>query len=521
MITGLLLLVALGLLTWGYLRAKPYGTLGLLAWLQSVVLMAPWLLFFGLFAVGIYLNFVSVLFIFLLSTGLYIFLGSQLRAIAQRDNLGSRLERSQTPPSREHSDAPPAQNEAECQSSPLSGQHSASPEPRPQAVDTRSNQADSQIELKPGFVSVPDEDLKAIQSIFGIDTFFATESIPYQDGVVFRGNLRGDPETVYPRLNHSLTERMGDRYRLFLVENQEGKPVVIVLPSTNDPPVSTPFQRLFAIVLAIATLGTCLETAGLLMGFDFFSQPDRLTDALPIALGVLLTLGIHEVGHLWQARKHQVKLSPPFLIPTWQIGAFGALTRIESLLANRQALFDIAFAGPALGGGLSLMMLIGGLLLSNDASLFQLPSQFFQSSVLIGTLAKATLGDALTKQIVAVHPLTIVGWLGLLITALNLMPAGRLDGGRIMQAIYGRKVAGRATFITLIVLGIAALVNPLAIYWAIVILVLQRNLERPCLNELTEPDDTRAALALVALFLTIATLLPLTPSLAGRLGIGG
>jgi membrane-associated protease RseP (regulator of RpoE activity) len=123
--------------------------------------------------------------------------------------------------------------------------------------------------------------------------------------------------------------------------------------------------------------------------------------------------------------------------------------------------------------------------------------------------------------IVDVHPLVILGWLGLVITAINLMPAGQLDGGRIVQAIYGRKTAGRTTVATLIVLGLAALVNPLSLYWAIVILFLQRDLERPALNELSEPDDARAALGILILFLMAATLLPLTPSLAGRLGIGG
>jgi membrane-associated protease RseP (regulator of RpoE activity) len=114
-----------------------------------------------------------------------------------------------------------------------------------------------------------------------------------------------------------------------------------------------------------------------------------------------------------------------------------------------------------------------------------------------------------------------MGWLGLVITAINLMPAGQLDGGRILQAIYGRKIAGRSTLATFIVLAIASLANSLALYWAVVILILQRNLERPSFNELTEPDDTRAALGLLALFLMIATLFPLTPALASRLGIGG
>lgn len=144
--------------------------------------------------------------------------------------------------------------------------------------------------------------------------------------------------------------------------------------------------------------------------------------------------------------------------------------------------------------------------------------------MLVGLLAKSFLGANLTANVVDIHPFTIVGWLGLIVTALNLMPAGQLDGGRVVQAIYGRKTARRTTIATLIILGIVALVNPanpLVLYWAIVILFLQRSLERPSLNEITEPDDTRAILGLVGLFLMVATLIPLTPGLAVRLGIGG
>jgi len=123
-----------------------------------------------------------------------------------------------------------------------------------------------------------------------------------------------------------------------------------------------------------------------------------------------------------------------------------------------------------------------------------------------------------------VHPLTVIGWLGLVITALNLLPAGQLDGGRIVQAIYGRKIARRTTVATLVILGIISLVNssnPIPLYWTILVAFLQRELERPSLNELTEPDDKRAGWGLLLLFLMLATLIPLSPSLAGRLGIGG
>jgi hypothetical protein len=85
-------------------------------------------------------------------------------------------------------------------------------------------------------------------------------------------------------------------------------------------------------------------------------------------------------------------------------------------------------------------------------------------------------------------------------------------------------MARRTTIATLVILGIVAIINTtnsIPLYWAIVILFLQRDLERPSLNELTEPDDTRAAWGLLVLFFMMATLVPLSPSLAGSLGIGG
>ncbi|HIK03911.1 MAG TPA: site-2 protease family protein [Trichormus sp. M33_DOE_039] len=484
-IIGTILLVAFAILGWGFYRARPFGKLGILAWLQSVVLMTPWLLFFGLFAAGIYINIVGILFLVVGSAGLYIYLGRQLRAAGQDAILKQRATERLTEQS-----SSPTENI-----------------PQPTAVV---------VEILP----IPEEDLNVIKSIFGIDTFFATETIAYQQGAIFKGNLRGEPQEVHTRLSASLKEKLGDQYRLFLVENTDGKPVVIVLPSSNDPRPTTLAQKVFAAILGIATIGTSLETGGLLLNFDFLAHPERLQETLPIALGIFAILIAHEIGHWLLARRYQVRLSWPFFLPAVQIGSFGAITRFESLLPNRTALFDIAVAGPIAGGVVSLLMLIAGLLLSHPGSLFQLPNQFFQGSILVGSLARVVLGSALQSPLVNIHPLVVIGWLGLVITALNLMPAGQLDGGRIVQAIYGRKTANRATIATLIVLALVGLSNPLALYWLIVIVFLQRDLERPSLNEVSEPDDARAAIGLLVLFLMITALLPLTPALAGKLGIG-
>lgn len=483
-IIAAVVLIAFGILGWGFYRAKPFGKLGILAWLQSVVLMTPWLLFFGLFAAGIYLNIAAVLLLLVISVGLYIFVGKQLRDAGQDAILKERATERL---------AIAANN----------------PENTPVVTE---------IKLEP--TPIPPEDLTLIKGMFGIDTFFVTETIPYQEGVVFRGNLRGEPEKVHHRLTQCLQDRLGDKYRLFLVDNTDGKPVFIVLPSRTDPIKAQLPQKLFAIILLIATIATSLETGGLLRNFDLLQHPERWVETLPVVLGLSAILISHEIGHWLLARRHNVRLSWPFFLPAVQIGSFGAITRFESLLPNRRALFDISLAGPAFGGITALALLITGLLLSNSDSLFSLPNQFFQGSILVGSLARIILGSALQSPVVNIHPLVIIGWLGLVITALNLMPAGQLDGGRIVQAIYGRKTAGRTTFATLILLAIVSLGNPLAMYWAIVIVLLQRDLERPSLNEITEPDDARAALGLLALFLMVATLLPLSPALAGRLGIG-
>jgi membrane-associated protease RseP (regulator of RpoE activity) len=422
----------------------------------------------------------------IVSAGLYIFLGRKLRQAGQDAILKQRATER------------------------LAAQSSSEPDKNSPAV----------VELQSEPTPIPEADLSLIRGIFGIDTFFATETIPYQEGVVFKGNLRGEPEAVHNRLTKSLQERLNDKYRLFLVENTDGKPVMIVLPSRTDPQRAQLGQKAFAVILLIATMATSLEVGGILQNFDLLSNPERFAEALPIALGLFVIFISHEVGHWLLARRHQVRLSWPFFLPAVQVGSFGAITRFESLVPNRNALFDIALAGPAFGGITSLLLLVVGLLLSHPGSLFQLPNQFFQGSILVGSLARVVLGSALHSPVVNIHPLVIIGWLGLVITALNLMPAGQLDGGRIVQAIYGRKTAGRTTFATIVLLAIVSLGNPLAMYWAILILFLQRDLERPSLNEITEPDDARAALCLLALFLMITTLLPLTPALAGRLGIG-
>jgi membrane-associated protease RseP (regulator of RpoE activity) len=488
-----LLVLALGILGWSYYRNRDLGKFGMLSWLQSVVLMMPWLLSFGALSIGLYINLVGILLLLVTSTVGYIWLGTQARLAAQDPAVAAKIVENRL---KSQAKLAPKLGETEAQTLPIA------------------------LEM----LQIPDADLTSIKGIFGIDTFFATETIPYQQGAIFKGNLRGEAAKVHDRLTAKLHNKIGDRYRLFLVPDPEERPVVVVLPSSNDPQPATTGQKILSAVMLIATIATSLEAMGVLLGFDFYEHTERIKEILPFSLGIWAILIAHEIGHKVLAQKHQVKIGWPFFLPTGQIGSFGAITRFESLLPNRSVLFDISLAGPATGGLISLVMLVIGLLLSNAGSGLDLPVQFFQASLLVGSLAKIILGTAIEKSSISIHPFVIIGWLGLVINALNLMPAGQLDGGRIVQAIYGRKTAQRATLVTLIILGFVAFFNPanlVILYWLVLVGFLQRALERPSLDEITEPNDARAALGLLALFLMAATVIPFSPDLAGRLGIGG
>lgn len=488
-----LLILSLGILAWGYYRNRDLGKFGLLSWLQSVVLMVPWLLCFGALSVGWYINLVGILVLLVSSTSIYIWLGTQVRQAAKDPEVAAKI----------------VENRMRATANRLP----ADMETNAQPIATAMNA-----------LNIPDADLSEIKSIFGIDTFYATETIPYQQGAIFKGNLRGEAETVHHRLSAKLHDRVGDRYRLFSILDPENRPVVVVLPSSNDPQAATVPQQILAVVMLVATIATSLETMGVFLGFDFYEHTERFKEVSPLALGLWTTLLAHEAGHLIVARMRQVKIGFPFFLPTGQIGSFGAITRFESLVPNRSVLFDISFAGPALGGAVSLVLLIGGLFLSQSGSGIDIPTQFLQGSILVGSIAKVVLGTTLKQAAISIHPLVLIGWLGLVVNALNLMPAGQLDGGRIVQAIYGRKTAQRSTLVTLVILGFIAFFNPanlVILYWLVLVGFLQRGLERPSLDEITEPNDARAALGLIALFLMAATVIPFSPELAARLGIGG
>ncbi len=478
------------ILGWGLRRSEGFNRLTLLTWLQVLMLVLPWLVYFGLFLFGTFINLASLLLVLSISTISYVWLGGQIRKAKENE------------PKNVPQVTPTAK---------LAGSKIESPPPK--------SEPKSEEKLTP---KIDPTEIKKMQGIFGIETFYATEVIPYQQGLVFRGNMRGEAEQVYAHLAKGLSDRLGDKYELFLLSGQDLKPVVMILPSRVELISETTPQKVLAGVLVVSTILTCLSLGAQLANIDLNLHPEQFLVGFPFGIGIALILLAREVGWRWMGQRYKVKLGLPFLLPSSQLGAFGAFSRIQSSLPNRQVLFDLAIA-PAVGSGLASLIFLGlGLFLSSNGSgNLQIPSQIFQGSVLVGILGKFSLGNALHVDLVSIHPLVFLGWLGLVITGLNLLPAGQLDGGRIIQAMYGRRTAGIVTVITLLVLAIATLINPLALYWGGIILILLRDQEGIMHNELSDLDGDRDALGLFALFWMLITLLPMTATVAEKLGIGG
>ncbi|GLT92984.1 hypothetical protein SLE2022_107930 [Rubroshorea leprosula] len=351
--------------------------------------------------------------------------------------------------------------------------------------------------------------------VFAFDTFFVTSQEPYEGGVLFKGNLRGQAARSYEKMCARMENKFGDQYKLFLLVNPEDdKPVAVVVPKRSLQPETTAVPEWFAAgAFGLATIFTLLLRnvpafqSNLLSSLD---NPNLLVDGLPGALVTALVLGVHEFGHILVAKSTGVKLGVPYFVPSWQIGSFGAITRIKNIVSKREDLLKVAAAGPLAGFSLGFVLFLLGFILSpSDGIGVVVDGSVFHESFLAGGIAKLLLGDALKEGTpISVNPLVIWSWAGLLINAINSIPAGELDGGRISFAIWGRKASARLTGASIVLLGLSSLFNDVAFYWVVLIFFLQRGPIAPLSEEISDPDDKYVALGVLVLILGLLVCLP-------------
>ncbi|MFQ6672650.1 MAG: site-2 protease family protein [Candidatus Tectimicrobiota bacterium] len=219
------------------------------------------------------------------------------------------------------------------------------------------------------------------------------------------------------------------------------------------------------IILFVATVATTLMAGAILRGVDPFASPWMTTirTGFPFSFAILAFLGVHEAGHFVMSRRWGVRATLPYFIPVpppFIFGTMGAVIKMKSPVPHRDALFDIAVAGPLAGFVVAVPTVVVGLKLSTVHP--HLPSTganlLFGGSLLFNGLARIVLGVDLVSHDLILHPVAVAGWVGLFVTALNLLPFGQLDGGHIVYSLFGRRQGLAAGLM-------AAALLPLSLLW--------------------------------------------------------
>ncbi len=250
---------------------------------------------------------------------------------------------------------------------------------------------------------------------------------------------------------------------------------------------------------------------------ELWRHPAELLAGLPFSLTLLAILMAHELGHYLAALRYGVNASLPYFMPSPGLGTFGAFIRLRSPICSKRALFDIGIAGPLAGFVFLLPALSVGLAFSKV-----IPGIAHQGSLQFGVPGlEWLLGKLIFPGVAAsdiyLHPAARAAWVGMLATALNLLPIGQLDGGHIVYACFPRRHAAISLVLSLLLLplGAASFIDQRMFWsgwllWGLMLLIWGRR--HPMLYDSGELDRGRRKLAVVALvvFLLCFTLVPAT-----------
>ena len=208
------------------------------------------------------------------------------------------------------------------------------------------------------------------------------------------------------------------------------------------PEAEPPRPRLLLhLVLLLATLATTITAGALQQGVNPLTHPYDLYKGIPFSFTLLLILGAHEMGHYLVSRRHHLDVTLPYFIPAppfpFIVGTFGAFIRIRSPIQDKRALLDVGCAGPLTGVVVSIPVILLGLMLSPVKVIpGGTDNLVLGEPLLFQILTWVVFGPLTPDQNIILHPMAFAGWIGLLVTALNLIPVGQLDGGHVCYALF-------------------------------------------------------------------------------------
>ena len=342
---------------------------------------------------------------------------------------------------------------------------------------------------------------------------------------VYDVKVRFDVVEFYCRIDESileesfdkLREEMAEQHYIPMVTYQKGEHIIIVGKKPK-----TKYRSIYVNLVMFIITFLAMTYAGVILWAGFADVPSTeaysfkniATGILVFALPLLAILGVHELGHFFMARRRKVAASLPFFIPSIPpLGTLGAVISLRDPIPDRKSLLEIGIAGPIAGLLVAIPIGILGLILTN-AEARPIPDSFETGTIINVAFPLMYEWIEMFVPITGdyfIHPLVFAAWAGFLVTAINLLPAGQLDGGHIARAVLGQnaKYASWAMVAVLIALSFLWMGW---IFLAILVIFFGAK-HPPPLNDITKLDIKRKAAGLFAFVILAITFMPVPISL--------
>ncbi len=252
------------------------------------------------------------------------------------------------------------------------------------------------------------------------------------------------------------------------------------------------------IILFIVTIVTTFFA-----GYYFIGN--GIMDGIAFSVSIMAIIGTHETAHYFAARKYGVKATLPYFIPAPTfIGTFGAVINVKSPIPNKNALFDLGASGPLAGIIITIPVLFIGIYLSTVVPL-KAGTVIFNPPLLMSIIAYFAAPAVPDGYMLNIHPLAFAGWVGVVVTMLNLMPVAFLDGGHISRSIFSQNIHKIVSFIG-IVITMALGWIPMAVLMAIIMIMSKEH--SGALDNVSKLSRNRKILSLVLIVVLILCLAP-------------
>ncbi len=345
------------------------------------------------------------------------------------------------------------------------------------------------------------------ESLDKINTVFHVYEVKKMgDAIKFYGDPLTDGITIYKTLWDDFAQN-GSNLEL---RREYGEFVLIATPFKHEKDNIS----INIILVVLTAFTTMISGAFFFYNVNPIANPFLIYRGLPFAIAIMFVLGSHELAHYLTARRRGIKASLPFFIPLpfiSPIGTLGAVIKLRGAIPDRKSLFDVGVSGPIVGLLASVLVTVVGLTLppvtithSGEPTMIISVPILFQ---LIERVVPTTSGT--------MHPVAFAGWVGMLVTSLNLLPVGQLDGGHIARALSGDKgkyvssLVPPLMFLSGLYYSMRGFNGQMLLFWGLFALLFSVGGHAQPINDTAKLDSKRVLLGVIAFILCLACFTPL------------